>query len=98
MPWSAKVVALTTVAYALSPIDLIPDVIPVLGFLVDVILRPLGIALALRMIPAHVLQRCRRQALALAGQRIFFKGRWLMAGGIGIVSLAAIAYGFTFMG
>lgn len=98
MPWSAKVVALTTVAYALSPIDLIPDFIPVLGFLDDVILLPLGIALALRMIPAHVLQRCRPQALALAGQRIKFEGRWLMAGGIGIVWLVAIAYGLTFIG
>lgn len=77
MPWLPKIVALVTVAYAVSPIDLIPDFIPVLGFLDDVILLPLGIALALRLIPDGLQQRCRPEAEAMAGQRIKLKGRWL---------------------
>ncbi|MBC3951863.1 YkvA family protein [Pseudomonas folii] len=77
MPWLPKIVALVTVAYAVSPIDLIPDFIPVLGFLDDVILLPLGIALALRLIPKGLQQRCRPEAQAMAGERIKLKGRWL---------------------
>ncbi|RMQ95657.1 Membrane protein [Pseudomonas savastanoi pv. glycinea] len=77
MPWLPKIVALVTVAYAVSPIDLIPDFIPVLGFLDDVILLPLGIALALRLIPDDLQQRCRPEAEAMAGKRIQFKGQWL---------------------
>lgn len=92
MPWLPKAVALLTLAYAISPIDLIPDFIPVLGFVDDVILLPLGIALALRLIPAELQQRCRPQAQALAGQRIGFKGRWWMMLGI-ILVWALIAYG-----
>ncbi|MNZ75731.1 hypothetical protein D3C78_942160 [compost metagenome] len=63
-PWPAKLLALAVVAYALSPIDLIPDFIPVLGYLDDLILLPLGILLALRMIPPTVVEACRRQAQA----------------------------------
>lgn len=62
-PWPAKVVAALVVAYALSPIDLIPDFVPVLGYLDDLILLPLGIALAIRLIPAEVLEACRRQVV-----------------------------------
>ena len=80
MPWLPKVVALVTVAYAISPIDLIPDFIPVLGYLDDVILLPLGIALAMRLIPDALLLRCRPQALAMARQRVSLSGRWIMAG------------------
>lgn len=61
-PWYAKAVAALVVAYALSPIDLIPDFIPVFGYLDDLILVPLGIALALRMIPPEVAERCRSRA------------------------------------
>ena len=50
------------VAYALSPVDLIPDFIPILGYLDDFVLLPLGIALAVRMIPADVLMECRESA------------------------------------
>jgi uncharacterized membrane protein YkvA (DUF1232 family) len=52
------------VAYAFSPIDLIPDFIPVLGYLDDLVLVPLGIALALRLIPAEVMDAARQQARA----------------------------------
>ncbi len=61
-PWYAKVVAVCVVAYAFSPIDLIPDFIPVLGYLDDVIIVPLGIMLALRLIPAEVMAECRARA------------------------------------
>ncbi|TBW56174.1 DUF1232 domain-containing protein [Marinobacter halodurans] len=61
-PWLAKIVVAVVVAYALSPIDLIPDVIPVLGYLDDVILLPLGIALAIRLVPETVMVDCRAQA------------------------------------
>lgn len=58
-PWYAKAVAICVVAYAFSPIDLIPDFIPVLGYLDDLILVPLGISLALRLIPSHVIEENR---------------------------------------
>jgi uncharacterized membrane protein YkvA (DUF1232 family) len=64
-PLAAKLVAMAVVAYALSPIDLIPDFIPVLGLLDDLILLPLGIALALRLIPAAVLADARARAAAV---------------------------------
>jgi uncharacterized membrane protein YkvA (DUF1232 family) len=63
-PWHAKLWAACVVAYAVSPIDLIPDFIPVLGFLDDLILLPMGIALAIRLIPADVLDECRTKAAA----------------------------------
>jgi uncharacterized membrane protein YkvA (DUF1232 family) len=61
-PLAAKIVAALVVAYAFSPIDLIPDFIPVIGYLDDLILVPLGIALVLRLIPAHVLLESRKKA------------------------------------
>lgn len=64
VPWPARLFAAIVVAYAFSPIDLIPDFIPVLGYLDDLILVPLGIWLALRLIPADVLRECREQAEA----------------------------------
>jgi uncharacterized membrane protein YkvA (DUF1232 family) len=60
--WGARIWVACVVAYALSPIDLIPDFIPVLGYLDDLILIPLGIALALRMIPTEVMSDCRARA------------------------------------
>jgi uncharacterized membrane protein YkvA (DUF1232 family) len=63
-PWYAKALVALIVGYALSPIDLIPDFIPVLGYLDDFVLLPLGIALAIRLIPPFVLDDCRRQAAA----------------------------------
>jgi len=61
-PWYAKLVAGAVVAYVLSPLDLIPDFIPVLGYLDDLIIVPLGIAAVLRLVPAEVLADCRAQA------------------------------------
>ncbi len=62
VPWAAKLLATGIAAYALSPIDLIPDFIPVIGYLDDLILLPLGIALVVRMIPPALMHDLRRQA------------------------------------
>ena len=62
VPWYIKLMAICAVAYALSPIDLIPDFIPVLGLLDDLILLPLAIVLILKLIPADIMDDCRRQA------------------------------------
>ncbi len=61
-PWYAKAVIACVVGYALSPIDLIPDFIPVLGYLDDLLLIPAGILLAVKLIPAAVLDESRRKA------------------------------------
>jgi uncharacterized membrane protein YkvA (DUF1232 family) len=68
VPWYAKALALIVVGYALSPIDLIPDFIPVLGYLDDLILIPLGIILVVRLIPDEVLVECRRQSEEIVGR------------------------------
>lgn len=64
VPWHAKALAALVAAYALSPIDLIPDFIPVLGLLDDLIIVPLGIILVIKLTPADVLADLRRQAEA----------------------------------
>jgi len=61
-PWYAKLLVAGIVAYAFSPIDLIPDFVPVLGYLDDLILIPMGIALAIRLVPHSVLAECRARA------------------------------------
>jgi len=67
-PWYARIFAACVVGYAFSPIDLIPDPIPVLGYLDDLVLVPLGVALALKMIPQTVLAECREKAQAAMSQ------------------------------
>ena len=62
VPWYAKIFVAIVVAYALSPIDLIPDFIPVLGYLDDLIIIPAGFYLSLKMIPREVLEECREKA------------------------------------
>ena len=64
VPWYARILAGVTVAYAFSPIDLIPDFIPILGYLDDLIIVPLGIWLVLKMIPPQILAECREKAAA----------------------------------
>jgi uncharacterized membrane protein YkvA (DUF1232 family) len=68
MPWYAKMFVICIVAYALSPIDLIPDPIPVLGYVDDLLLLPLGIYLALKMIPNEILMECREKAQTMTTQ------------------------------
>lgn len=61
-PTSAKILALIIVGYALSPIDLIPDFIPILGILDDVIILPILIALVIKLIPTEIMSQCRMEA------------------------------------
>jgi uncharacterized membrane protein YkvA (DUF1232 family) len=68
VPWYAKALALLVVGYALSPIDLIPDFIPILGYLDDLVLIPLGIMLVIRMIPAEVLAECHQKSETIVGR------------------------------
>jgi uncharacterized membrane protein YkvA (DUF1232 family) len=67
VPWYAKALAATVVAYAFSPIDLIPDFIPVLGYLDDLILIPLGVLGVRAMIASDVMEDCRRRARVALG-------------------------------
>ena len=67
VPWYAKVLALAVAAYALSPIDLIPDFIPVLGYLDDLIIVPLGILLVIKLIPAELMAEFRAEAARREG-------------------------------
>jgi uncharacterized membrane protein YkvA (DUF1232 family) len=65
-PWYAKALAVCVAAYALSPIDLIPDFIPVLGYLDDAVIVPLGLLAVVKLIPAEVMTESRAAAAALA--------------------------------
>jgi uncharacterized membrane protein YkvA (DUF1232 family) len=100
VPWYAKAVALLVAAYALSPIDLIPDFVPVLGYLDDLVIVPLGILLAVKLIPPDILAEHRATA-ARASERPRSRAAmavivaiWL---GIGLIALTAMLdYGGVF--
>ncbi|ARO29779.1 hypothetical protein NXC14_CH01823 [Rhizobium sp. NXC14] len=68
VPWYAKAVAGAVAAYALSPIDLIPDFVPVLGYVDDLVIVPLGILLATRLVPAEVMAALRQEASRRTGR------------------------------
>jgi len=85
--WYAKAVAALVAAYAASPIDLIPDFIPVLGYLDDVVLLPLGILLAIRLIPPTILAEHRRAAARAQGRPVSA----IAAGVIAVIWIAAAA-------
>ena len=85
VPWYAKVFSALVVAYLFSPIDLIPDFIPVLGYLDDLVLVPLGILLALKMIPEDVWQECKEDAQQATRQDS--PTNWVAAGIIIIIWL-----------
>lgn len=61
-PWYAKILAILTIGYALSPIDLIPDFVPVLGYLDDVIILPLMVAATIKAIPTDIMEQCRTES------------------------------------
>jgi uncharacterized membrane protein YkvA (DUF1232 family) len=87
-PWYVRAVAATVVAYALSPFDLIPDFVPVLGYLDDLVIVPLGVALVVKMVPADVLADCRAQAESVAQRPVSRAGAlvvisvWLVFGAL----------------
>ncbi len=85
------------VGYALSPVDLIPDAIPVLGYLDDLLLVPLGIALALKMIPAEVMRECRERA-KMAAEADLPTNRAAAFAIVAVWLLSAIAMGVVIYG
>ncbi len=91
VPWYTRLFAALVVGYAFSPIDLIPDPIPILGYLDDLVLIPLGIALAIKMIPPGILaeHRERAQEVMVAGKPV----NWIAAAVVVVVwiSLATLA-------
>jgi uncharacterized membrane protein YkvA (DUF1232 family) len=99
-PWHARLFAACVVGYAFSPIDLIPDVIPVLGYLDDLVLVPLGVSIAMKMIPPPVLAECREEARTVLEQgkptnraaAVVIVGIWLVLAALAAV-LAARALG-----
>jgi uncharacterized membrane protein YkvA (DUF1232 family) len=88
-PWYAKLLAACVVAYAFSPIDLIPDFIPVLGYLDDLVLVPLGIALVVKLIPPPVLADSRFRAAQMTARptstaaAIVIVGIWVLLAALG---------------
>jgi uncharacterized membrane protein YkvA (DUF1232 family) len=92
-PWYARAVAAAVVAYAFSPLDLIPDFIPVLGYLDDLILVPLGFALALKLVPESVKSECRQRAQAMSTRPVsrigaaFIIAMWLGCSACAVIFL-----------
>jgi uncharacterized membrane protein YkvA (DUF1232 family) len=101
VPWYAKAVGVCVVAYALSPIDLIPDFVPVLGLLDDLVLVPLGLVLVVRLIPADILAEHRAAAASVADRPVSWAGAaaviaiWLLAALL--ASLAVWAFSASIM-
>lgn len=93
-PWYAKLAAVLIVAYAFSPVDLVPDFIPVLGYLDEVILLPLFIVLVLKLIPDEVMVECRRSAAGLMKKPV----NWLAGALIVLlwIGLAALFGGWLY--
>ena len=88
VPWYAKVFAVLIMGYVLSPIDLIPDFIPVIGYVDDFILVPMAIILLIKMIPKEVMEECREKAKAHHGR---MKGQhWVAASIIVLIWLISI--------
>lgn len=88
VPWYAKVFAVLIMGYVLSPIDLIPDFIPVIGYVDDFILVPVAIILLIKMIPKEVMEECREEARSHHGR---MKGRhWVAASAIVLIWLISI--------
>lgn len=95
-PLLVRALALLVAAYALSPIDLIPDFIPVIGYLDDLLLIPLGLALVIRLTPPEVLESARAQAHQAAsrptsyGAAAFFVALWLVVAWLAVRWLVAV--------
>ena len=92
-PWLAKVLALMIAAYAVSPIDLIPDFIPVLGYLDDLVIVPLGIFLVVRLIPSELMAE-HREAAAAASEHPVSRFAASLIVGLWIVCAVLLARAF----
>jgi uncharacterized membrane protein YkvA (DUF1232 family) len=90
-PWYAKLAAGCVLAYALSPIDLIPDPIPVLGYLDDLVIVPLGLAFTIKLIPSDIMCECRARAAQAGGENK--PKSWLGAGIIILIWLGLLFLG-----
>ena len=88
VPWHVKLLALAVAGYALSPVDLIPDFIPVVGYLDDIVIVPLGVWLVVSLIPAEIMSECRARANA-TGERP------ISGGGMVAIILLWMAGGFV---
>src|ERR1700742_3210623 len=96
VPWYARILAIAIAGYALSPIDLIPDFIPVVGYLDDLIIVPLGIWLVVSLIPSDVMAECRAKAIE-AGQRPRSRTAAIVIIAIWIVAAAVLGWiGFSY--
>jgi uncharacterized membrane protein YkvA (DUF1232 family) len=89
VPWYAKALAIAVAAYALSPIDLVPDFVPVLGYVDDLIIVPAGIALVIRLIPPEIMAQHRAMAIAVQDRPVS------RAAGLTIVTIWIVAIGLT---
>ena len=96
MPFGVRLLALAVAAYALSPIDLIPDFIPVIGYLDDLVLVPLGLALVIRLTPAAVMDDARARAEQAASRPVSYLAAaiilalWLLVAWLGIAWAAGM--------
>jgi uncharacterized membrane protein YkvA (DUF1232 family) len=103
VPWYAKAVGICVVAYALSPIDLIPDFIPVLGLLDDLVLVSLGLLLVIYLIPADIIAEHRAMAATVAERPVSWAGAtaviaiWALAAAL-LTVLAGQAFGINLVG
>ena len=88
-PWYAKFVVAGVVAYAVTPVDFFPDIVPILGFVDDLIFIPLALALAVKFVPDAVLADCRGRAAEIALRHRLGRKGWLLLAGVWI-GLAAI--------
>lgn len=96
-PLLAKLISVCVVGYAFSPIDLIPDFIPVLGYLDDLLIVPLGIYVVLRMMPPHVLERSRVLAHEWEAQRQGRPRNWIAAVVIAAIWLLILSFCWQFV-
>lgn len=94
VPWYAKLLIVITVAYAFSPVDLIPDFIPVIGLLDDLIILPLFMYLAVKMIPKETMDYCRREA---ESRQLPKRKSWVMAVIIVFIWILALAVLWVFL-
>jgi uncharacterized membrane protein YkvA (DUF1232 family) len=95
-PWYAKALGICVIGYALSPIDLIPDPIPILGYVDDLILLPLGIAAVRKMIPPAILAECRLRAREASTKPK--RKNWVAAGVIIVIWIVLVWLAFIWFG